>query len=967
MSGGFKNNPPVVILDGYDELLQASGKVFSWYLKEVQNFQKNEAEQGRPVRVIVTSRVTLIDKATIPAGATIVRLLEFDKHQRDRWISIWNGSNANYFIEAKVEEFGLPDENEPGAQKVLSLAEQPLLLLMLALYDSEKNQLRKSKGLDRTKLYDSLLRRFVTREQGKEKAFERADVSEKNKILDVEMHRLGVAALGMYNRRKVHILSSELNDDLKFFGAERSVSVAAGKPLSQADLLLGSFFFVHKSKAQHTAGSLEHHEEASAFEFLHNTFGEFLTADFILRRTLAEVELLKSLQETEVLRGQMEKRLSDADGFQREWFASLVYAPLFTGPVMLEMMREWIPHLLKAKNLSKRAFVSHLDTVILNQIKRLLCKREMPSIIRKETVQEGYRAPFGDHPLLGHIAIYSINLILLRVIVVDEPFVLDESQIGMFEDGARPWDRLIYVWRAWFALDNLNGITALIVARREEYKITIWAKEKFQVAEGRDRLETCLNVAVSLGDNITSGLAGLLLFDASQSNKLELGEIEDRLGSEKIDLQFEIHLKYLSTAIKARNPADFWRTASQLLDAALRRGRNEELGQIALGVSDRVKWAAQAGPWGGGSWQEESEAFRGFVDPSTACEVSLRAPLAATLLYQAAREIGDSPWMYEFEGRLADFAFGRHHPTELLERSPAAMLCWMQVMREIDIKGFRRRVDPQFFESVLHSRMLLELMEENPMAALEWVELARELGGDDVLKRMPLELADRMFRSRQLLALTKWNPAAALRWAQLGREIAGRKFSREIVAELSEQIIRSQQLSELFNRSPEAALAWVALARETGSEELVEHLVSRLLEEAFHPRQIIQLIESNPKIALSWVQLSKEFDAGRLLRHVEQELLERVLDPHKLDRLLRHQPGSFASVLRLCRSLESSRVASALEEYLTPALDSSNDAVALIGNLPLSAFSDLQWLASVSRNRQLEDTLRSLRSLLVPY
>lgn len=40
LSGAFKNNPPLVILDGYDELLQASGKVFASYLKDVQYFQK---------------------------------------------------------------------------------------------------------------------------------------------------------------------------------------------------------------------------------------------------------------------------------------------------------------------------------------------------------------------------------------------------------------------------------------------------------------------------------------------------------------------------------------------------------------------------------------------------------------------------------------------------------------------------------------------------------------------------------------------------------------------------------------------------------------------------------------------------------------------------------------------------------------------------------------------------------------
>ena len=62
--------------------------------------------------------------------------------------------------------------------------------------------------------------------------------------------------------------------------------------------------------------------------------------------------------------------------------------------------------------MSKQEFLSHLDTIIVNQIKRLLNKRDFPSIMRKEVAQEGYRTPFDDHPLLGHIAIYSINLIL---------------------------------------------------------------------------------------------------------------------------------------------------------------------------------------------------------------------------------------------------------------------------------------------------------------------------------------------------------------------------------------------------------------------------------------------------------------------------------------------------------------------------------------------------------------------------
>src|SRR6202007_711089 len=179
----------------------------------------------------------------------------------------------------------------------------------------------------------------------------------------------------------------ELNDDLKFFGAERPVVDTPGRALSQADLLLGSFFFVHKSKSQNKAGIESRHEEAAAFEFLHNTFGEFLTADFVLRRAVTEIETLRAFQGNEALREHLEKRLNSADGLNREWFASLIYTPLFTRPVVMEMSREWIAHILKERLFKREDFVSGLNTIILNQLKRLLTKREMPAMLRKDTAQ----------------------------------------------------------------------------------------------------------------------------------------------------------------------------------------------------------------------------------------------------------------------------------------------------------------------------------------------------------------------------------------------------------------------------------------------------------------------------------------------------------------------------------------------------------------------------------------------------
>ena len=54
LSDYFNDHPALVLLDGYDELLQASGKVFSGYLMNVQKFQERESSIRQPVRAIIT-------------------------------------------------------------------------------------------------------------------------------------------------------------------------------------------------------------------------------------------------------------------------------------------------------------------------------------------------------------------------------------------------------------------------------------------------------------------------------------------------------------------------------------------------------------------------------------------------------------------------------------------------------------------------------------------------------------------------------------------------------------------------------------------------------------------------------------------------------------------------------------------------------------------------------------------------
>ena len=81
---------------------------------------------------------------------------------------------------------------------------------MLAIYDSEGNQLKKDASIPRTVLYDSLLRRFVERELRKDHSFRDLPHHQRMVEVDLGIERLGVTALGMFNRRSLEISGAQL-------------------------------------------------------------------------------------------------------------------------------------------------------------------------------------------------------------------------------------------------------------------------------------------------------------------------------------------------------------------------------------------------------------------------------------------------------------------------------------------------------------------------------------------------------------------------------------------------------------------------------------------------------------------------------------------------------------------------------------------------------------------------------------
>ncbi|MGW7206928.1 NACHT domain-containing protein [Streptomyces sp. NPDC054837] len=261
---------PVLIFDGFDELLQAGGADHWSFLDEIAEFQETSAQNGLPVAAIVTSRTVVADQASFPDESVIIRLEPFDAARITRWTDVWNKVNACQ---------GARPLRTDLATRHPELAPQPLLLLMLALYYSVEHDtaLDDQATMSRVTLYERLFRLFVRRQIGKQDPNLRPEVLEAR--IEDELDLLSVIAAGMFNRGRQGVTAEEADHDLAFL---RAPDTSVAHP--EARLLFGRFFFVHEAKAMYEDGA-----DRRWYEFLHATFGEYLVARKIAR-TLARCE-----------------------------------------------------------------------------------------------------------------------------------------------------------------------------------------------------------------------------------------------------------------------------------------------------------------------------------------------------------------------------------------------------------------------------------------------------------------------------------------------------------------------------------------------------------------------------------------------------------------------------------------------------------------------------------------------------
>ena len=395
-------------------------------------FQRIEAEQERPVVVVVTSRTVVADRVNIPNGTMLMKLDYFNEVDIEKWLARWSEINSSFIVSGTVRELTLAT-----ALRQRQLARQPLLLLMLALYSADPEFPALDEDLSTANLYERLFDNFARREVAK-KSKQNLQSDEIQRQVRDQLERLSVAALAMFNRGQQDIVEVELGEDLAALGE----GLALVHPAELGQRLIGEFFFVHVAEAR-PLGSSEHFTDLSipiahsseparrSYEFLHATFGEYLVANRIVNE-------LVDIAET-ALAGHRGRRDPDDELL----FALLSHEPIVARRSIVSFAIQIFANLTEAE---QRHALEVLEILIEAFPRRHGSDR-----------YTAYRPTTLDR--VRQLAAYSANLVTLRLALQpDNASVQLAVMLRHPADVRREWRMIVNLWRSGLDTDGLNAM-----------------------------------------------------------------------------------------------------------------------------------------------------------------------------------------------------------------------------------------------------------------------------------------------------------------------------------------------------------------------------------------------------------------------------------------------------------------------------------------------------------------------------
>lgn len=411
---------PVVLLDGFDELVQATAINRYDYLEQVRDFQQRQAQIGHPVAVIVTTRTIMADHARFPTGSLALQIQPFTDEQVGRWVMIWNSFN-----EAGLTERGLRPLPAATALQHRDLAAQPLLLMMLAIYDAGSNALQRATGrLSQAALYESLFADFASREVLKSASNRALPADTLQGLIERELQRLAIVALAMFARGRQSVSESELNRDLPVLFPEQLEPAEDAGALGPAQRVTGRFFFIHRSEAR------AHDERTRHYEFLHATFAEFLVARLTVRALRELAAIRQMIRQGVTASGQAD------DGFLH---SALSFTCLTASVPTVDFVRELLSRL-----------TPHDSAAIREMVPELLANSLYPHTSRSFQNYEPVRIS-----VPRRLAVYSANLVLTMVLLAG---AVNAAELFGTWDAAIRWREYGHLWRGMLTIPEWRGL-----------------------------------------------------------------------------------------------------------------------------------------------------------------------------------------------------------------------------------------------------------------------------------------------------------------------------------------------------------------------------------------------------------------------------------------------------------------------------------------------------------------------------
>jgi len=480
----------VVLLDGLDELLQASNSDRSGYLQEVMEFQRREADQQAPVIVVVTSRTVVADRVDIPQGTTVVKLDTFEESDIAEWLNGWHEANDAAIAAGKMRGLTLS-----AALKQPDLARQPLLLLMLALYAADPKLPPLDDDLSTAGLYERLLDGFARREASKSAGHNVHSHDTDQRVRD-HLDRLAVAALAMFNRGRQDISEEEVGADLAVLD---ETLMGRSRPVEAGQRIIGEFFFVHAAEAQLLSAPSEPVSSAVAraprrealhrnYEFLHATFGEYLVAS----RVMGEL--------VDVAEKAFAGRRGPTDPDDDLLFALLSHQPLAGRGSIITFARE-ISDRLSGQD---QGHVREVLEALIGSFRHRHGSNRYAS----------YRPVPPDS--VRELACYSANLVALRVSLEPDDGVvpLDKLLHVPADRALQQWRSTVSLWKSGLDDDGLQAMLATLYLADGPLGITMdvrWDMREYAVFGGNSEASwTELSLA-------------RLIYDRETENRLRFG------------------------------------------------------------------------------------------------------------------------------------------------------------------------------------------------------------------------------------------------------------------------------------------------------------------------------------------------------------------------------------------------------------------------------------------------------------